>query len=206
MKLIDGKNIAYFRGRKLHGKTLKVPEKYRGVVVSTSERILPKNEVVQARGDMVDDGDGGDEEVEKDVNVMEEQASFEEIVVWGHEVLPDGMADPYVRGVEDWIVFAEQVRGFVGGGEGCADWSRFMGMMLMRRRLKGWFGIEAFWASEMLGTVSIGIELILPVVLLIENLSSFRCLCYSGHSSEVLLWKQIPEFPPVNDLSGHSVA
>ena len=41
--------------------------------------------------------------------VMEEQAGFEEIVVWGHEVLPDGMADPYVRGMEDWIQFAENV-------------------------------------------------------------------------------------------------
>ncbi|KAH9220140.1 ribonuclease H2, subunit C [Leptodontidium sp. 2 PMI_412] len=112
----DGKTVAYFRGRKLHGKTLKIPSKFRGVVVEKTERVVLKVEVGGMKG-ADGRGEAGDEveedgEVEIEVKVLEEQAGFEEIVVWGHEVVPDGMADPYVRGVEDWIAFAEGIHSF----------------------------------------------------------------------------------------------
>ncbi|KAG4424679.1 hypothetical protein IFR04_002212 [Cadophora malorum] len=110
----DRKTIAYFRGRKLHGKVLKVPAKYRGVVVERTERVLPKVEAPgqTQQGEQGEGEDDLEEEEEPEVKVMEEQAGFEEIVVWGHEVLPDGMADPYVRGMEDWIQFAENIHSF----------------------------------------------------------------------------------------------
>lgn len=103
--LPEGTRIAYFRGRKLHGKALKLPSNYRGVVASTTERLMPRETGAEEDGH----GEQQHEEAEAEVKIMEEQSSFEEIVVWGHEVVPDGMADPYVRGVEDWIGFAEQV-------------------------------------------------------------------------------------------------
>ncbi|PVH87422.1 ribonuclease H1 small subunit [Cadophora sp. DSE1049] len=112
----DGKTTAYFRGRKLHGKVLKVPSRYRGVVVEKTERVLPKVEVPAQTQQGEKEGDE-DEEEEPEVKVMEEQAGFEEIVVWGHEVLPDGMADPYVRGLEDWIAVAESIHSFDGEGK-----------------------------------------------------------------------------------------
>ncbi|KAK0119823.1 hypothetical protein ONS95_011255 [Cadophora gregata] len=107
----DGKTIAYFRGRKLHGKVLKVPSKYRGVVVEKTERVLPRAPV-QTQNDQVEGEEEEEEDEEPEVKVMEEQAGFEEIVVWGHEMIPDGMADPYVRGLEDWIAFAESIHSF----------------------------------------------------------------------------------------------
>lgn len=64
-----------------------------------------------------EDSDG----VMEPVKVLEEAASFEEMVVWGHEVLP-GSDDPYVKGVEEWIAFAEAVSR--GGPE-----ARVMGLM-----------------------------------------------------------------------------
>jgi hypothetical protein len=100
----DGKTVAYFRGRKLHGKQLKVPKGYRGVVVSKTDRILSKEVPVQ---ESAGDEEAVEEEVE--VKIMEEQSEFEDIMVWGHEALPDNTADPYVRGMEEWIAFAEQV-------------------------------------------------------------------------------------------------
>lgn len=48
-------------------------------------------------------------EVEPDVKVMEEQSQFNEIMIWGHESLPEDTADPYMKGIEEWISFAEQV-------------------------------------------------------------------------------------------------
>ncbi|TVY65613.1 Uncharacterized protein LSUE1_G006232 [Lachnellula suecica] len=96
----NGKTISYFRGRKLHGKRLKIPKGYRGIVVSSTDRILPKAAPAE---------DDEDAEEGPEVKVMEEQSEFEDMMVWGHEALPDDMADPYVRGVEEWIAFAEQV-------------------------------------------------------------------------------------------------
>jgi hypothetical protein len=53
--------------------------------------------------------DDEDAEEVPEVKVMEEQSEFGDMIVWGHEALPDDMADPYVRGVEEWVAFAEQV-------------------------------------------------------------------------------------------------
>ncbi len=48
-------------------------------------------------------------EAEADVKIMEEQSVFDEIIIWGHEALPEDTADPYVRGIEEWISFSGQV-------------------------------------------------------------------------------------------------
>jgi ribonuclease H2 subunit C len=99
----DGKTVAYFRGRKLHGKQMKVPKGYRGVVVSSTDRILPKT------APPIEDDDVVEIEEEVDVKIMEEQSEFDHIMLWGHEALPDEIADPYIRGIEEWIALAEQV-------------------------------------------------------------------------------------------------
>lgn len=99
----DGKTVAYFRGRKLHGKQMKVPKGYRGVVISSTDRILPKT------APAIEDDDVVEIEEEADVKIMEEQSEFDHIMLWGHEALPDEIADPYVRGIEEWISLAEQV-------------------------------------------------------------------------------------------------
>ncbi|KAH8795572.1 ribonuclease H2, subunit C [Hyaloscypha finlandica] len=102
-KTPDGKTVAYFRGRKLHGKQVMVPKGYRGAVVSTTDRILPKSTPPV--------GDDEVEEVEEevDVKIMEEQSDFDHIMLWGHEALPDEVTDPYVRGIEEWIALAGQI-------------------------------------------------------------------------------------------------
>jgi len=80
---------------------LKIPKGYRGVVISSTDQIFPKETPV--------DDDEDAEEV-PEVKIMEEQSEFEDIMVWGHEALPDDTMDPYMRGVQEWITFADQVR------------------------------------------------------------------------------------------------
>jgi ribonuclease H2 subunit C len=99
----DGKTIAYFRGRKLHRKAIKIPKGYRGVVMSSTDRILPK---LQPKQPLEDEED---EEEFHETKIVEEEACFEEVMVWGHEALPEELVDPYVRGMEEWISFAETV-------------------------------------------------------------------------------------------------
>lgn len=45
---------------------------------------------------------------EEPVKILETQGTFDEMIVWGHEYLP-AVDDSYVKGVEEWIKFAETV-------------------------------------------------------------------------------------------------
>jgi ribonuclease H2 subunit C len=83
---------------------LKVPKGYRGAVLLGTDRVLPKG----GAGDKVEDDEDAEEEPE--TKIMEEQSEFEDIMIWGHESLPEEGADPYMKGIEEWIAFADQVR------------------------------------------------------------------------------------------------
>lgn len=85
---------------------MKLPESYKGVVVSSNAGDMLR-ESHPSKDNLSDDGD--EEEPTTEVGIMEEQASFEKLMIWGHEVLPNDGVDPYVRGVDEWIAFAEQV-------------------------------------------------------------------------------------------------
>ncbi|WYZ45094.1 hypothetical protein EsH8_VIII_000410 [Colletotrichum jinshuiense] len=99
----DGKPIAYFRGRKLHGTTVKLPEQYRGVVMEKSDKFeiqRSEGEEEQEEGNLVELG------------TMEVKADFDEMVIWGHESSADAATDPYVRSIEEWLTVAEQIHSY----------------------------------------------------------------------------------------------
>lgn len=95
---------AYFRGRRLHGTTLKLPEHYTGAIVQTTEKSLPHNG--KRAGD-----DEEDEEEHIEVKIAETLGEFDEVVVWEHGGVVDEKEDVYVRGVREWIGFAEAMHG-----------------------------------------------------------------------------------------------
>lgn len=122
-----GKHAAYFRGRKLEGRLVKLPEGYqgkmhfdiedavlselKGISLEKSDKLLP----IQPKGlatpedDTLEDEDDV-EEAPEETKRFETQSTFDEFIVWGHEALPEASEDPYVRGVEEWMTFAEAVR------------------------------------------------------------------------------------------------
>lgn len=102
---IDGQKVAYFRGRKLHGKAVRVPEGYRGLIVE-------KQEATKPQAPRNDEPEVIDVEAEDDVplGTLKTRAEFDEMLVWGHESIAEASSDPYVRGVDEWIKLAEQVR------------------------------------------------------------------------------------------------
>ncbi|OBT61652.1 hypothetical protein VE03_08413 [Pseudogymnoascus sp. 23342-1-I1] len=101
----DGKAVSYFRGRQLHGRTVKIPPQYQGVVLSTSEA----PEAAKAlSGSHSYTGDSQEEE-EAGKGLMEELTDFDEFVIWGHVALPDETTDPYLRAIEEYTAFAEVV-------------------------------------------------------------------------------------------------
>ncbi|CAL8578287.1 3'-5' exonuclease [Xanthoria parietina] len=105
----DGNLEAYFRGRKLKGREVTLPEGYKGVVVkeaATEDETQQRNtERLRRRQLEEQDMDEDDEDGEEEVKMLEEVANFKEFIVWGHEAVADE-DDAFVKGVEEWIGFA----------------------------------------------------------------------------------------------------
>ncbi|KAH7163603.1 ribonuclease H2 non-catalytic subunit-domain-containing protein [Dactylonectria estremocensis] len=98
----DGTKTSYFRGRKLQGKSIKMPAQYRGVVVQkTKDETFPAAEPA----DLVE----GEDPSER-VGGMKVMAEFDEMVVWDHGNANDSTGDPYIRSMEEWLQVADQVR------------------------------------------------------------------------------------------------
>ncbi|KUL89821.1 hypothetical protein ZTR_02945 [Talaromyces verruculosus] len=95
----EEKQTAYFRGRKLQGRLVQLPEGYQGVVASPTDRLVPS---ANRNGNMEDDLP------EEPVKTLESQATFDNFVVWGHEI-PPAADDTFVKGVDEWIKLAEAV-------------------------------------------------------------------------------------------------
>ncbi len=50
-----------------------------------------------------------DEGEEVETTTMEEFATFEDITIWGHETVPEDADNPYAKGIQEWIEFAQAV-------------------------------------------------------------------------------------------------
>jgi len=122
----DHTSIAYFRGRKLRGRTVKVPEAYEGtpcqlpqvlplhilrlstgIVTKSTDRVLP-NEPAQMDSAVPDDPDCHELEAAEPVKVLEAVAIFDKVTVWGHDQVP-AADDTFIKGIEEWIAFAEAI-------------------------------------------------------------------------------------------------
>ncbi|OQO09437.1 hypothetical protein B0A48_04836 [Cryoendolithus antarcticus] len=103
----NGTSSAYFRGRKLRGKTVKLPAGYEGVLLEKTEK-----QIIAKPAAPTFDENGELEEVtavqDVETKVMDRKASFEEVVVWGHDALPEG-GDEFVKGLGEWMGFAEAI-------------------------------------------------------------------------------------------------
>ncbi|KAI1801139.1 ribonuclease H1 small subunit [Daldinia bambusicola] len=103
----DKIKTAYLRGRKLQGKAVKLPDGYYGSVVEKSAPKKPE----PSQEEMVEDLEVVEDPNDQlEVGAMQGKATFDEFVVWNHETLANSSEDPYLRGMEEWISFAGQVR------------------------------------------------------------------------------------------------
>jgi ribonuclease H2 subunit C len=100
----DGTTTAFFRGRKLRGKKVVLPEGYEGVVLQKTDKKIVAKSSMPIPG--AEDEAATPKEIE--TLAMDQHASFGEVTVWDHEAVPEG-ADVYVKGIEEWIGFAEAV-------------------------------------------------------------------------------------------------
>lgn len=108
----DGTSMAYFRGRKLQGRKIALPEGYRGAVLQrTDKQVVEKPSAPALVIPREDEDDMMEDAVapkQIETKIMAQQGSFEEIMVWGHDAVPAD-DDIYVKGMQEWIGFAEAV-------------------------------------------------------------------------------------------------
>jgi hypothetical protein len=100
-RLADGTRTAYFRGRKLQGTAVKLPEGYRGVFAAVS---APEESSRRPEEAEVSDLEAGMPQ-----GSLQVQAEFDEMVIWGHETAVDAAADPHLRAADEWLGLAEKV-------------------------------------------------------------------------------------------------
>ena len=105
--ITDGKPEAYFRGRKLRGQEIEVPQGYRGVVVKEAGREKTAFQINEKKGLEGEESEEREEEQEE-VTILNELGSFDKMLIWNHESMVDG-DDPFVKGLNEWIGFAEAV-------------------------------------------------------------------------------------------------
>jgi ribonuclease H2 subunit C len=104
---------AYLRGRKLLAKRLPLPANYSGHLLQKTNALVvskPKARIPRPRDEEeVEDEEEEEEELPQEVKVVEEKGRFDEILVWAHESVPAEEEDVYVKGLGEWIGWAERV-------------------------------------------------------------------------------------------------
>jgi ribonuclease H2 subunit C len=111
LTLSAGTRHAYFRGRHLHGTVLPLPENYTGAVLHVTDRQVPQAQS-KAQQPRDDDDEGEDEDEDMEVvqtAIAEQVGEFDEVIVWGHGGQVDEAQDGLVRGVREWIGWAESM-------------------------------------------------------------------------------------------------
>ncbi|PGH26849.1 hypothetical protein AJ80_01430 [Polytolypa hystricis UAMH7299] len=116
----DGKSdlaTSYFRGRKLRGRRVPIPQGYHGLIATPTNTPLPTHPSLSSQTpsstthqEQIYEQQDGEEE-EEDVkepppSLVEKTGTFSEFMVWEHEDVP-AADDPFVKGVSEWIQFAE---------------------------------------------------------------------------------------------------
>jgi ribonuclease H2 subunit C len=109
-----GTQHVHFRGRHLYGTDLSLPEKYTGAVLNITDKLAPQSTSRPSTHiDPAQDDGSGDEEMGEDtpeeVKIAEQLGEFDSIIVWGHGGEVDAESDMYVRGVKEWVGFAESM-------------------------------------------------------------------------------------------------
>ncbi|KAF1919565.1 ribonuclease H2, subunit C, partial [Ampelomyces quisqualis] len=107
----DDKGVlhAHFRGRHLHGTRIALPATHTGAMLRVTDKSVSRggdgDEPLEEEGEGEGEGEG---------KVARQVGSFDGVVVWGHGGVVDCERDGYVRGLEEWVGWAEVMHGDCG--------------------------------------------------------------------------------------------
>lgn len=87
-----------------------------GAILEKSDRVV-QDKPIAGEDKSNDEDASADADVDdepEEATIMDEVADFDSFTVWAHEALPDEKDSPFVRGVAEWVKFAEAVCGAHG--------------------------------------------------------------------------------------------
>lgn len=80
-------------------------------MIKSTDRCLPQQQEPKVTEDDSDsDVQILDDEEPEPVKILETTAEFRDVVVWGHDQVP-APDDTFVKGVEEWLAFADAIHG-----------------------------------------------------------------------------------------------
>lgn len=82
-----------------------------GAVLQKTQEKLPAEAATNAEDDDDDDDAaiGDESEVQEAPTVIAQIGHFDNIVIWGHETMPNSDQDPYAKGIQEWMALANSV-------------------------------------------------------------------------------------------------
>jgi ribonuclease H2 subunit C len=89
--------VAHFRGRKLLGQTVNLPEGYHGAAVCVTDAPLAEHNHYN------------NNEEDSNTKVAQQVAEFDKFVIWKHDNLPNATEDAYIKGIDEWMQLAELI-------------------------------------------------------------------------------------------------
>lgn len=96
---------AFFRGRKLKGTEVALPDHYEGLVLQRVATIsAPAKGTDMTATELEDEGEKST--VEETLRVL---SRFEEVVVWAQDCSGDDTSDTYTRSLDEWLRTASKV-------------------------------------------------------------------------------------------------
>jgi ribonuclease H2 subunit C len=78
-------------------------------VLQTTDKTLPPAQKDRSNMELDDDDEEDADELPVETKLVEQVATFDEVMVWGHETTAEASEDPYSKGLGEWISFAESV-------------------------------------------------------------------------------------------------
>ncbi|CAZ81055.1 unnamed protein product [Tuber melanosporum] len=108
-----GTKVAHFRGRKLVGKPVSLPEGYSGHVLTVTDE-APKGAIEKSKRNRPMEEEG---EEKREVKVFKGLANFDDVVVWGHDIAPEEGGEYVVKGMNEWVGLASKIHSFGDEGE-----------------------------------------------------------------------------------------
>lgn len=80
-----------------------------GAVLQKTQEKLPAEAATNAEDDDDDAAIGDENEVEEASTRIAQVGHFDNIVIWGHETMPNNDQDPYAKGIHEWMALATSV-------------------------------------------------------------------------------------------------
>lgn len=99
----DGTRTAHFRGRRLRGRVIRLPDQYQAFILNATDKTIVEPPP------LVDDEDE-EPEIPEPVRIVEQVSKVEEMIIWGHDQVP-APDSILVRSVDEWVAFAEAIHG-----------------------------------------------------------------------------------------------